>query len=193
MARLSRLTLLRATFLALAALLLLPLYLLKAAIDERIAAQARLRHEVVAERIFDEFERELTRVVERETARPSSAYDSTTNPASWAPFIVGYFTANPQGARFTPRDGTTVKNRGAIDDKVMELSVAPAPQPSATDLVDSTEFKRARSDAESAAKASPPRSSPAVLQQLNVGREQRKPAPRKASKQVADPMQDYAF
>src|SRR5512138_153681 len=104
MARLSRLSLLRLTFVGLGALLLAPLGVLKHAVDMRIARQTKLRHEVVAERIFDEFERELTRVIERESARPSSAYDSPTDPSSWAPFIVGYFVNEAGTRRLVTRD-----------------------------------------------------------------------------------------
>jgi hypothetical protein len=188
MARLSRLGLLRVTFLALGVLLLLPLYLLRVAFDERIAAQARLRHEVVAERIFDEFERELTRVIERETARPSSAYDSPTDPASWAPFIVGYFTANQQGTRFAPRDAAAAKRRGAVEARLKELTNAPTTTPAAPQLGHSLDQDRTKAE-----KAPASRSSPEVLRQLNVGSQQRSPAARPSKKEQADPMQDYAF
>jgi hypothetical protein len=82
---------LRLAFVALGAVLLTPLGFLLDAVDERIEAQRRLRHDVVAERIFDELERELTTVLESESARPSAAYGEPTRIEAWAPFVVGYF------------------------------------------------------------------------------------------------------
>lgn len=68
------------------------LMLLHSALD-RLEQERRLRHEVVAERVFDELERELNAHLERESARPSSAYDAPTSQVSaWAPYVVGYFT-----------------------------------------------------------------------------------------------------
>ena len=53
-------TRLRVTFLALALLLLLPLGLLVGRALVSLANERELRHQIVAERIFDEMERELT-------------------------------------------------------------------------------------------------------------------------------------
>lgn len=193
MARMSRLGILRLTFLGLAGLLLLPLYALKGAIDARIAAQARLRHEVVAERIFDEFERELTHVVERETTRPSSAYDSPTDPATWAPFVTGYYVVNRQGVRLTVRDQSTAQSRDAIRARLERMRAAPEIGPAPTDPADSELLDQIKSATESPNKELPSRSSPAVLRQLNVGSLQRKAAARPASKKSMDPLQDYAY
>ena len=88
--RLRPLTRLRLYFFALGAVLLAPLGFLLSAMDDRVQAQRRLRHEVVAERIFDELERELTLVLESEALRPSSAYEAATRIEAWAPFVVGY-------------------------------------------------------------------------------------------------------
>jgi hypothetical protein len=85
---------LRLSFLALGLLLLVPLGWLMHSVNVRVEAQRRLRHQVVAERIFDELERELTRVLEQESARPSSAFDQAMPSPSWEPYVVGYFTTD---------------------------------------------------------------------------------------------------
>jgi hypothetical protein len=92
--RLSALNRLRLAFCGIGALLLVPLGLLAHSVNERLEAQRRLRHEVVAERIFDELERELTAVLSQEFARPSSAYDAASiDTSAVAPYILGYFTS----------------------------------------------------------------------------------------------------
>jgi hypothetical protein len=96
------LTQLRVAFVALCVALLLPLLLLVRAASARLEEQRRLKHEVVAERIFDEMERELAALLERERARPSGAYAATnTRPQSWAPFVVGYFVHDATAAQIT--------------------------------------------------------------------------------------------
>jgi hypothetical protein len=91
------LTRLRIGFLLLGAALLVPLVLLLRSVESRLEAQRRLRHQIVAERIFDEMERELSALLAREGERPSRAYDATeTRVELWAPFVVGYFTRDPK-------------------------------------------------------------------------------------------------
>jgi hypothetical protein len=83
---------LRIGFLLLGVLLLSPLVFVLRAAEARLEQQRRLRHEIVAERIFDEMERELSTLLESERFRPSSAYSAAnTNVGSWSPFVVGYF------------------------------------------------------------------------------------------------------
>ena len=99
------LTRLRAAFIALGVLLLLPLGLLVRSAAARLEEQRRLKHEVVAERIFDELERELAALLARERARSSDAYAATnTRPSSWAPFVVGYFVHDASGTKVTAQD-----------------------------------------------------------------------------------------
>ena len=89
---------LRIAFVLLAAALLAPLGLLARSMEARLEAQRRLRHEIVAERIFDEMERELTALLATESARPSDAYSAaSTRVENWAPFVVGYFTRDAAG------------------------------------------------------------------------------------------------
>jgi hypothetical protein len=98
------LTRLRIAFLLLAAALLLPLALLLRSVDARMEAQRRLRHELVAERIFDEMEGELTALLQHEDARPSDAYvGASTRVENWAPFVVGYFTRDSRGVQIVAK------------------------------------------------------------------------------------------
>jgi len=96
---------LRLGFLLLLAAVLVPLFFLLRDVRERLEAQQALRHRIVAERIFDEMERELTELLAREGERPSSAYDaSSTRVASWAPFVVGYYTRDAAGLHVIARE-----------------------------------------------------------------------------------------
>ena len=96
------LTRLRLAFIALGVVLLLPLALLVRSASARLEEQRKLKHEVVAERVFDEMERELIALLERERSRSSDAYAATnTRPESWAPFVVGYFVHDAGGTRVT--------------------------------------------------------------------------------------------
>ena len=116
-------TRLRVTFLALALLLLLPLGLLVSRALVSLANERELRHQIVAERIFDEMERELTALVRREEDRPFEHYRSyyvsessgTSIRSPLAdppeePFILDYFLESPDGTLTSPRldDGAQV-------------------------------------------------------------------------------------
>ena len=117
--RLRPLMRLRLAFLGLGAVLLVPFGFLLDAVESRVEAQRQLRHEVVAERIFDELERELTAVLEGESARPSSAYDEVTRTDSWAPFVLGYFKLRLERGV----DATTLLGREQLDpDRVQRLN-----------------------------------------------------------------------
>ena len=207
------LTRLRLAFVGLGAVLLAPLGFLLDAVDERIEAQRRLRHEVVAERIFDELERELTALLAAESARPSSAYDEATRVDAWAPFVVGYFKASPghvellaadqldaaRAARLHEALGALESQRGqprpAQEGGVvgMPLNLEPGFVPNATQLGLGDTKSPARELARK--KSFPPRSSPDVLQKLNRSQEERvrsSPAPAGSrQKKGEDPMQRY--
>jgi len=116
-------TRLRFTFLALALMLLLPLGLLVSRALVSLANERELRHQIVAERIFDEMERELTALVRREEDRPFEHYRSyyvsessgTSIRSPLAdppdePFILDYFLESPDGSLTSPRldDGAQV-------------------------------------------------------------------------------------
>lgn len=90
--RLEPLTRLRLAFAALGVVLLTPLGFLLHSVNERIEAERRLRHQVVAERIFDELERELTTFLETEAERAAFKYARAKPSDPWASSVVGYFT-----------------------------------------------------------------------------------------------------
>ncbi|MET0385850.1 MAG: hypothetical protein ABW321_07820 [Polyangiales bacterium] len=123
----SPLTRLRLAFVVLAAALLVPLALLLRSVESRLEAQRRLRHEIVAERVFDEMERELTQLLLREGERPSAAYDATeTRVASWAPFVVGYFTRDDDQLRVIAAEQLTAARVARVARAVMPEVVEPA-------------------------------------------------------------------
>jgi signal transduction histidine kinase len=87
---------LRLGFFALAAALLLTVGGLLQSAVSRLDSQRRLRHLMVAERVFDEAEREVSSLLQHEVERPSSAYDTQdTDPSRWSPFVVGYYRRDP--------------------------------------------------------------------------------------------------
>jgi hypothetical protein len=57
------------------------------AAEARVDAQRRARHEMVAERIFDELERELSSVIVQESNR---AVGNIPANGAWSPFVIGY-------------------------------------------------------------------------------------------------------
>jgi hypothetical protein len=189
------LTRLRLWFVALGVLLLTPLGFLLDAVDERIEAQRRLRHEVVAERIFDELERELTALIDAESARPSVAYDEPTQVEAWAPYVVGYFKLGVDGVELLARDqlgaarsarltaalGTLVDAKGGLPPEPSEALGAP--------LSPTTEPLKGLAPRQ---KAFEPKSSPDVLQKLNRSQEERARSnvSRQPSQRI-DPMQRY--
>jgi signal transduction histidine kinase len=55
-----------------------------------------MRHQVVAERIFDEMERGLSRLIDVEESRPLERGESEL-PTSQFPFVIGHFQIDPEG------------------------------------------------------------------------------------------------
>ena len=120
----------RVVFTALAFVLLVPLALLiQRALSSARAEQER-SHETVAERVFDELERELTLFLRREEERPfdhyryfvlpsntlSSALELERSPLAELPvdpFVVGYFQIEPDGSVTSPLrpDGSEAEMR----------------------------------------------------------------------------------
>lgn len=188
MARLGRLAALRLTFVGLGVLLLAPLVVAERVVAARTVEQTRLVHQMVSERIFDELERELTRILERESARPSSAYDLPTDSALWAPFVVGYFTRDTRGRRLVTRSSLPAAKHQELDERIERLNRSPpaeTPQPTDTSIGAATPDAGTPSEL--------PRSSPAVLRQLNVGRERRPLVPSKSKQEKRDPLLDYGY
>ncbi|HEX2677288.1 MAG TPA: histidine kinase dimerization/phospho-acceptor domain-containing protein, partial [Polyangiales bacterium] len=93
----SPLSTLRVAFVALGvALLATVLGLLHSALA-RLDEQRMLRHRMVAERVFDESEREISSLLQHEAERASAAYDAEdTDPERWSQFVVGYYRRDPE-------------------------------------------------------------------------------------------------
>jgi hypothetical protein len=179
------LTRLRVAFLSLGALLLGVLLLFVSSALARLDHQRELRHRVVAERIFDELERELTAHLVTESERPSSAYDSpTTSPAAWAPFVVGYFTV-ADGYRIVAREQLAPERVARLSRALSSVWPGPASEKSAVEVPAVPEKQlaptRPASD-KNAAKAvgRDVQSSSEVLRQLNRAKEDREQQQRRA-------------
>jgi hypothetical protein len=185
--RLSALNRLRLAFSCIGALLLGPLGLLAHSVNERLEAQRRLRHEVVADRIFDELERELTTVLSQEFARPSSAYDAASIGAGDAvPYVLAYFTtAEGRHALLGGQKSEDERERRAawaLDEwEQRERAAAGNPaRAGATTSDESAAPSRRKSVAEPGTPAAPvkpapasPRSSPEILKKLNRSQQER--------------------
>jgi hypothetical protein len=105
----SALTRLRLAFLALGVLVLAPLTWLLSSVEARLDAQRRLRHEVVADRIFDELERELTSVLAQSSLQARVPRGQRPPVESWPPFVVGYIQRASTGNQlFTRNEGSAV-------------------------------------------------------------------------------------
>jgi hypothetical protein len=186
---------LRAAFFALGIVLLGALYLLVSSALARLDRQRKLRHEVVAERIFDELERELTAHFLVESERPSQAYDAqVTTPEAWAPFVVGYFTV-ADGYRVVARDKLPGPRVVRLEQALARVWPAPShvvpPAPSAAALPDDTQAAALDKNAA----AAPVQSSPEVLRRLNRAREegqQQRLAPSN-KKQLSKPSRQDAY
>ena len=217
-AQLHPLTKLRFAFVGLALALLLPLALLLYAAGERVEEQRRLRHQMVSERIFDELERELTDLLEREAARSSQAYDRQTSPDAWAPFVVSYFVADRFGERPVSSVELTPQRRSALRDALSRwrviqertgeperptsqgdlpvLPTVPQPKPSrppssrARPPAPRSATQQSQSEGAAETSASP-KSSPEVLRQLNRAKAARRRAAPASPATEADPLQDY--
>lgn len=107
---LSALTRLRLAFLALGVLVLAPLTWLLASVEARLDAQRRLRHEVVADRIFDELERELTSVLAQSAQQARLGSGQRPATESWPPFVVGYVKRTGDGNQLFTRSAGDPKD-----------------------------------------------------------------------------------
>ena len=106
---------LRVTIVAAALVLCLPMGLLVSRALKSVEAEKDMRHEIVAERVFDEMERELTGFLRVEEERPFEHYryfylpeeDATLmrSPLADLPeasFVIGHFQVDVGGAVSTP-------------------------------------------------------------------------------------------
>ncbi len=106
---------LKLAFISLGLFLLAGLVFLSLTIEARLQEARRDREEMVALRVFDELEREVSVFLDSEAARP--AYDdlTETDPRSWAPFVVGYFREGQHSRQRVAADGPTSENKRRID------------------------------------------------------------------------------
>src|SRR2546423_8217990 len=107
----------RAQFLLVAVALLVPTTLLVLRALQSVELEGRVRHETVAERLFDEMERALSEFLTREEGRPFGEYGYVYTPTGGLagelvrsplsqpptlPFVVGYFQIDPDSTVRTP-------------------------------------------------------------------------------------------
>ena len=86
----------RVLFVVFALALLAPLAVLIQRARHSAALERQMRHQAVAERVFDEMERGLSRLLEGEEGRPFDQYTDTAQAPSW-PFLIGRFQVDPDG------------------------------------------------------------------------------------------------
>lgn len=115
----------RIAFAACTALLLVGTWALLDSALERLERERQLRHDVVAERMFDELERELSAHLERESARPSVAYEASSDVATWAPFVLGYFTVD-DGYHLVSRDQLSAERAQRLESTLASVWPNPA-------------------------------------------------------------------
>jgi len=178
--RLSALNRLRLAFCGIGALLLGPLGLLAHSVNERLEAQRRLRHEVVADRIFDELERELTAMLTQEFARPSSVYDAASIDAGGAvPYVLRYFTS-ADGRHNLLGGQQSDDERGRRAAWALDEWARRQPAAAGAASIDEAARPMQRRTAPPGAPVAPvqpapasPRSSPEILKKLNRGQQER--------------------
>jgi hypothetical protein len=134
---------LRTAFLTFGVLLVAGLVFLSYAMERRLKEARRDREEMVAARVFDEMEREISAFLEGEGERPHYLDFDDTNPEAWAPFVVGYFAgAHPQrldATRIVAAEGKVSEHRRRVywalreaqgsfaDDQSREVPTSQAP------------------------------------------------------------------
>lgn len=110
---------LRQVFVILALLLWLPLLGLVLFAVRTVNAEEAGRYQALGERIFDEMERELTTLLNREERRPADAYDPSQGLLALGQatdsFILGYFERSGSGElRHTPWQGDEAIARALV-------------------------------------------------------------------------------
>jgi signal transduction histidine kinase len=127
---------LRLLFVAFSVALFAPLAFLVHRALESVALERTMRHQVVAERIFDEMERGLSRLLDAEEERPFEQWGEGV-PAAEFPFVVAHFQVEPEG-------------------EIRLLSVDPEQQGSRADLENNIRFQwRVGREKKSAPNAAP--------------------------------------
>jgi hypothetical protein len=90
------------------------------AMHKRLVAAERDREEMVALRVFDELEREISAFLETENQREPYQSLEQTNPELWAPFVVGYFKLGSK-EEYVAADGATTENRRRMTWSLQQL------------------------------------------------------------------------
>lgn len=176
----------RIAFLAIGIALLCALGMFVRSALVRLEHQRRLRHEVVAERIFDEVERELTTYLDSETARPSAAYDvEHSEPRNWAPFVVGYFTVE-SGYRVVGRNTLDAARVSRIEGALSRVWPSPAQPVEETSSVKTPQADSPRTAPSPAARRPKLNTGSDVLRQLNRAGEERQQPRRKVEPKLRD-------
>jgi signal transduction histidine kinase len=178
------LTRVRTGFALLAVLLLVPLGVLIARSLETLERERGLQHASVANRVFDEVERELAGFLREEQARPADQYRQSLQPSQ--PFVLGYFQIDRNGRLETPyaQPGRELELRAAAQ------RFAPPPRDAAP-ARRQAEFsdklgKRAKTESTREAEAQPPTGTARNVQSVDLitGRET---APSAAQKRLLAP------
>lgn len=96
----------RLLFAAVSLMVLAPLAVLVQRALQSAGVERQMRHRAVAERVFDEMERALSGLLEREERRAFESYGPSPGEAL-EPFVAGYFEIDPAGhIRARPADGS---------------------------------------------------------------------------------------
>lgn len=173
---------LKLAFIAVGVVLLGTLGALATLAKSRLEEARREREEMVASRVFDEMEREVSAFLERENERPSYDQLEQTNPETWAPFLVGYFSEDElgdlSGARIVVAEGPTSEHRRRMN---WALSQARDEWAASTSPVPPTQPERARSPGD----VTPP--SPPLLRARQQKSEEKSAAPPGATRGAPAP------
>jgi signal transduction histidine kinase len=104
---------LRVRFVLLSAVVLIPVAFLVYRAVRTTELEAAMQHQAIAERVFDEMERGLSRLLENEGSRPIDDYLTAAQPS--LPFVTGHFEVEPGGrievAATAPTDGNEQARR----------------------------------------------------------------------------------
>ena len=161
---------LKVAFVSLGAFLLSGLVFLSLMIEARLEEARRDREEMVAGRVFDELEREVSAFLDSEAARPAYGDLDNTDPRSWAPFVVGYFREGnlqdgQRSRQLVAADGPTSENKRRTQWAMEQVLDAPLAGPlkeqkEAEDALDELSEKSLKKSAEGAAQGSGSLSTP---------------------------------
>jgi signal transduction histidine kinase len=160
---------LRLAFFALGALLLVSVLVLLHSALSRLEEQRNLRQRTVAERVFDEVEREIGTVLQHEAERPSDAYDAgdKTDPSRWSRFIIGYYRRDP-GLQLVAE--TSLGEERATRLRSLAQTLEPQLTAARDRLAEQAPSSEIHTTTQAAAQPSPSAAeSPDVLRRLNRG------------------------